>query len=93
MNEGSEDLVRLLSGEPMLPEDSAGLAPATTAESDEDLLDAYSRAVVSVVEKVGPAVVSIGVKKRRRSARWGGEEGAGSGCGVCGDGLCVAAPA
>ena len=39
----------------------------------EDLLDAYSRAVVRVVEDVGPAVVSIG-----RTSR-GGPAGAGSG--------------
>jgi S1-C subfamily serine protease len=40
---------------------------------DGDLLDAYSRAVVSVVERVGPAVVSISRGTRR---------GAGSGSGV-----------
>jgi S1-C subfamily serine protease len=47
-------------------------------ERDEELLDAYSRAVVGVVERVGPAVVSIGVKKQSHSA-WSGGEGAGSG--------------
>jgi S1-C subfamily serine protease len=40
---------------------------------DEELLDAYSRAVVHVVEKIGPAVVSIGRSSRR------GPAGAGSG--------------
>ncbi len=47
-------------------------------ESDEHLLDAYSRAVVGVVDKVGPAVVSIIVRKLGSSSRSGGG-GAGSG--------------
>ncbi len=53
---------------------------------DEELLDAYSRAVVGVVEKVGPAVVSIGVKKHAtRSAQT--VEGAGSGVIITPDGF------
>ncbi len=55
-------------------------------ESDEELLDAYSRAVISVVDKVGPAVVSIGVKKHAaRSAQT--VEGAGSGVIITPDGF------
>jgi S1-C subfamily serine protease len=46
--------------------------PGETAEEDE-ALDAYSRAVVRVVDQVGPAVVSIGRTSRR------GPAGAGSG--------------
>ncbi|MBI4080420.1 MAG: trypsin-like peptidase domain-containing protein [Candidatus Levybacteria bacterium] len=34
-----------------------------TGRTDEEILDAYSQAVVGVVEKVGPAVVSIGTKE------------------------------
>jgi S1-C subfamily serine protease len=49
--------------------------------SDLDLLDAYSRAVVSVVEAVGPAVVSIQV---------GGDAPAGRGHGGAGSGVVVA---
>jgi S1-C subfamily serine protease len=60
--------------------------PSSRPESDEELLDAYSRAVIGVVEKVGPAVVSIGVKKASRSRRRGGE-GAGSGMIVAPDGF------
>jgi S1-C subfamily serine protease len=51
------------------------IPPANDAAppKDEDLLDAYSRAVVHVVEEVGPAVVSIGRTSHR------GPAGAGSG--------------
>jgi S1-C subfamily serine protease len=61
-------------------------AQAVPVERDEELLDAYSRAVIKVVEKVGPAVVSIGVKKTARSPR-GGDEGAGSGVIIAPDGF------
>lgn len=48
-------------------------------EHDDDLLDAYSRAVIRVVEQVGPAVVSIAVKKNDEVQR---PEGMGAGSGV-----------
>ena len=47
-----------------------------SAQSDAELLDAYSQAVVHVVEQVGPTVISIGVRANR--GPFGGE-GAGSG--------------
>ena len=47
---------------------------------DAEALDAYSRAVVSVVEQVGPAVVSIALSGRR------GPAGAGSGVAFTPDG-------
>jgi S1-C subfamily serine protease len=40
------------------PRDARGESPPTAA-ADADLLDAYSRAVISVVRKVGPSVISI----------------------------------
>src|SRR5438477_13126718 len=43
---------------------------------DGELLDAYSRAVIGVVEQVGPAVVSLSV---RTPGGRGVREGAGSG--------------
>ncbi len=46
--------------------------------SEESLLDAYSQAVISVVEKVGPAVVSIGVRQKSGN----GYQGEGSASGV-----------
>jgi S1-C subfamily serine protease len=51
---------------------------AAPAPSDGELLDAYSRAVISVVERVGPAVVSI--------ARGGERGGIGSGLIIAPDG-------
>ncbi len=44
---------------------------------EESLLDAYSQAVISVAEKVGPAVVSIGVRQKGSNGQQG--EGAASG--------------
>ncbi|MEM7314289.1 MAG: trypsin-like peptidase domain-containing protein, partial [Planctomycetota bacterium] len=52
-------------------------------KSDTDLLDAYSRAVVSVVETASPAVVSVSPRTKDRS------KGAGSGFFVTDDGLLI----
>jgi len=49
---------------------------------DQDLLDAYSRAVIGVVETAGPAVVSLEVAAKRGR----GPQGAGSGFVVTPDG-------
>ena len=52
---------------------------------DDDLLDAYSRAVIGVVERVGPAVVRVDrLREARRSRR---TEGSGSGFIFTPDGL------
>lgn len=58
--------------------------PAAMAAAELASLDAYSRSVVSVVERVGPAVVQVGVAKSAPSATPFGVmsrvvEGAGSG--------------
>lgn len=52
--------------------------------SDEELLDAYSRAVIKVVEQNSPAVVNIRIT-RKMQGRTGGE-GAGSGAIIAPDG-------
>ncbi len=52
--------------------------------SDNDLLDAYSRAVIRAVDTVGPAVVKIDV---RRDGRESGAGGSGSGFVFTADGL------
>jgi S1-C subfamily serine protease len=54
-------------------------------KSDAELLDAYSRAVISVVDTVGPAVISI-MAGRRTSRRMREHEGMGSGVVVAPDG-------
>jgi S1-C subfamily serine protease len=58
-----------------------GRPAAFGAEGDAASLDAYSRAVTSVVKTVGPAVVHIHIKKPVRRQR-GPEEAEGTGSGV-----------
>jgi S1-C subfamily serine protease len=62
------------------PANDAAPSGNTAAPDDHEALDAYSRAVVDVADRVGPAVVSIG----RRSSR--GPAGAGSGVVFASDG-------
>ena len=52
---------------------------------DAEVLDVYSRAVVSVVDAVGPAVVSVTIGRRGQDGRIGAA-GAGSGVSVAPDG-------
>jgi S1-C subfamily serine protease len=54
---------------------------------DEALLDAYSRAVIDVVDRVGPAVVALSVRKNLPSTDDPHRGGAGSGVVVAPDGL------
>src|SRR5262245_48380586 len=68
------ELVALEIGDPSSPlgTNAAGRDPAL---DDREVLDAYSHAVVSVVEAVGPSVVSI-------AADAGGQRAAARGSGV-----------
>lgn len=43
--------------------------PTTAPTSAQKLLDAYAEAVISVVDKVSPAVVNIDVQRQLRSRR------------------------
>src|SRR6267378_2017355 len=94
MNEHNANLHWLLNEQ---TSQASRLAPQTPGEAqpaDEELLDAYSRAVVGVVENVGPAVVSISVTRRDpprqgRPGRAGPsleQRGAGSGVIITPDG-------
>ena len=68
--------LNLVEGEPASPQQSPLPAPSP---ADADLLDAYSRTVSGVVERVAPAVVSVEVQHRRRSTSPRETQGAGSG--------------
>jgi S1-C subfamily serine protease len=61
------------SSEPANTTETTGPTERFAAVTEAEALDAYSRAVVGVVEHVGPAVVSIGRMSKR------GPAGAGSG--------------
>jgi S1-C subfamily serine protease len=66
--------------------DDASPRPASTPEPNDDaLLDAYSRAVISVTERVGPAVVRVETGARNGDAQQRG--GLGSGIVISPDGL------
>ena len=68
--------------------DPRPLAQRPVAPSDADLLDAYSRAVVSAAEKISPSVVKIDVTQRVSSRRGEREaHGGGSGFIFTPDGL------
>jgi len=62
-------------------------AAARTVPSDDQLLDAYSRAVINVVDRVGPAVVRLAVHGGDKGQAGRSLGGTGSGVIVAPDGL------
>ena len=65
-----------------------GLPSSINHLPDDGFFDAYSRAVVSAVERVAPAVVSIDVRQRGSKARRSrAQAGTGSGFVFADDGL------
>src|SRR5258707_6847510 len=65
--------------------DASSQATKLTAAGDDALLDAYSNAVISVTERVGPAVVRVETGPKLRNAHERG--GLGSGIVISPDGL------
>lgn len=80
--DAAENLLKFLNGE-RAEDDHVWQQAPVTAGGDADLLDAYSRAVIGVVGKVGPAVVSISTRQGDRPA------GAGSGFLITPDGYAL----
>lgn len=83
---GSSGLLKLLSSGAALPDGKASRTDGVDVQSDAELLDAYSRAVISVVELVAPAVVAINVQKRDPT-EYQQAEGGGSGVVIAPDGF------
>src|SRR6266540_3373925 len=59
--------------------DDQPTAAVPSGPADDELLDAYSRAVSGVVERLAPAVVSVEVQHRRRGRSTREDRGRGSG--------------
>jgi S1-C subfamily serine protease len=66
-------------------EDASSQAAKQAAAGDDALLDAYSNAVISVTDRVGPAVVRVETGPKLRNARE--RSGLGSGIVISPDGL------
>ncbi|MEW4490569.1 trypsin-like peptidase domain-containing protein [Thalassoglobus sp. JC818] len=82
MNWLNQYLLRTVSSDGQ-PQGSSGPSPNTAPVENSDVLDAYSAAVVGVVEMVSPAVVSLWGQHRN------GQQGNGSGFLITPDGYAV----
>jgi S1-C subfamily serine protease len=85
MDTSMKHVLKLVNRESDRPGPTVDAGKRQASDSDMELLDAYSRAVVSVVESAGPAVVSISVggKQHHQAAD---HVGAGSGVVIAPDG-------
>lgn len=85
---GVEDVkgtLALINGETGDVETHRRCEVGASEKQDVDLLDAYSKAVITVVEAVGPAVVGISIKSRQGNGK-ARQLGAGSGVLITPDG-------
>jgi S1-C subfamily serine protease len=85
MDAKTKQLIRLINGDAGQFDSTSNPERVPHNGSDLELLDAYSRAVVSVVDTVGPAVVSISVGKSGKDSA-AEQTGAGSGVVIAPDG-------
>src|SRR5262245_32818371 len=69
--EASQALLRLIATEPGDEAAAPAPPPRPAAPAEADLLDAYSQAVIAVVQKVGPAVVSLTGRRGERERAGG----------------------
>ena len=80
------DSIDALGATPLaLDDESVPVAASATAANDGALLDAYSSTIVRAVERVGPAVALVSVRKRTRGSRMD-RGGTGSGFAFTPDG-------
>jgi S1-C subfamily serine protease len=84
-NEFLQRALRLINGEETGKSGEGRCEVKDAEKSDVELLDAYSRAVITVAEAVGPAVVSVSVGKDSAGSE-PGQIGAGSGVVIAPDG-------
>ncbi len=78
-------LLRLINGDLDHLDQANGSEKSPSKDNDLELLDAYSRTVVPVVDSVGPAVVSI-TGRQHQNHQAGEQVGAGSGVVIAPDG-------
>jgi S1-C subfamily serine protease len=85
MDEGGRKALQYIAGENIGTPQNGSCRIRSEVASEVELLDAYSRAVITVVDAVGPAVVGITVRKSA-NARTPTQQGAGSGVIIAPDG-------
>ncbi len=81
----TQQALKLIRGEEAIESPEGRCEVGVTEKSDVELLDAYSKAVITVVDAVGPAVTSISVGKQTRGSE-PEQVGAGSGVVIAPDG-------
>ncbi|HYA31226.1 MAG TPA: trypsin-like peptidase domain-containing protein, partial [Thermodesulfovibrionales bacterium] len=85
MDEVTQRVIRLINSTEYEKPANGQCQVSEGVKSDLELLDAYSRAVIAVVDAVGPAVVGVSVGKRSRGRELE-QSGAGSGVIIAPDG-------